>query len=717
MKHVLALQGLAAIGRGEPCEAKPAPFSTTPVELEGLLHEAGSALLEQAGLLAGQRERGGVCAALQYLSFRCFTAVDVLRQVARGVKVDAVPEGDALWGAIVGAWGSVRAGVNVEGALADLTRWWQGFTVTDVAVAGKGGPIIHDADGKVAMDAALAGMRQQAEWLRGEAAGELKSESAAKHLECASGAVEELRGLLGCTLLISSHKVKGVHGLDLSGGLECLNNKYASVYNGRVEIVGEDVGGAGDVEQWAASVEAGATALVKIVKAAKRFEAARIANGLPQMAQTPNRAALAHGCLGSRPSEPLGETSTVMVQVRCEQGWPLRAFLEDEGWGDVGLEVKQRVAVRVLGVCAVAEASGMGLEGVGVGSFVVVGVGSGSVGDLEAALIAARCEIVLSLCSVVKDTGGSMSCQVDSGCASVGGKVASVLDEVLGSCQGADESCDSALASIVSQMGANGPLLTSAFQALEEDRGSCCAAAYSWACASMEARLKGFEGDGQVSTACVRLQQTILDEGERRGLTTKTFVEACSAGHAMTACMCLGLTGARAVDVHAADKGGPEAAFRGACGGGHTDIVRELLALTGARAVDVHAADNYGSEAAFRGACGGGHTDIVRELLALTGARAVDVHAADNYGSEAAFREACANGHTDIVRELLALTGEREVNVHASDGRGSEVAFRLACSGGHIDTVRVLLALRGRREVSYEARYSARQYPKVRSLL
>ena len=585
MKHVLALQGLAAIGRGEPCEAKPAPFSTTPVELEGLLHEAGSALLEQAGLLAGQRERGGVCAALQYLSFRCFCAVDVLHQAASGVSADAVPEGDALWGAIVGAWGSVRSGVNVEGALADLTRWWQGFTVTDVAVAGKGGPIIHDADGKVAMDAALAGMRQQAEWLRGDAAGELASESAAEQLERAASAVEEMRGLLGCALLISGRKVTAAPGLDLLSSLECFNNEDSSMFTGKSRIDDEEIGGAGDVEQWAASVEADATALATSVGAVKRGEAVRIARGLPRMAQTPRKAALAHGFMGGRPSEPLGETSTVMVQVQCEQGWPLNAFLCDMAWDDVELEVKEQVCVKVLGACAAAEACGVSLDGVGVGSFVVVGVGSGSVGDLVVALDGGGCEVVLSACGSVWGTSDDEASESDSEHARVGEDVAIALAEVLGSDRDVDGSSESARGSIASHGHISGHVLSNALQALSEGGPKCCAVAYSLACASMGDKSKCQERDGKAVSACTQLQLAIGNVAERRNLTAQAFTNACRDGDAETFCMCLVLTGDRAVDVHSSDGNGADAAFREACRYNRTNIVRELLNLTGERRI------------------------------------------------------------------------------------------------------------------------------------
>ena len=165
MPQVEALRGLAAIGRGEAPNGQAAPNTMNVEELQGLLRDAGSALLEQAGELAGQLERGEVCAALQYLSFRCFCAVDVLHQATSGVSEDALPEGDALWGPILQAWGSVRSGVGVDGALADLTRWWRQRQVADVAE--QGGPVAHADTAEAAMEAALTDLQQQAEQEQG----------------------------------------------------------------------------------------------------------------------------------------------------------------------------------------------------------------------------------------------------------------------------------------------------------------------------------------------------------------------------------------------------------------------------------------------------------------------------------------------------------------------------------------------------------------------
>ena len=169
------------------------------------------------------------------------------------------------------------------------------------------------------------------------------------------------------------------------------------------------------------------------------------------------------------------------MQVQCEAGWPLRVFLEDEAWGDVGLDVKQRVAVKVLGVCAVAEACRVSLSGVGVGSFVVVGVGSGSVGDLVGALDWGGCEVVLSACGGVWGTGRS-----DGGCGDggEGGDVSSVLREVLGVGGGALGGGSGVVSSFVGSGEGSEHALSSALEVLSRGGSGCCMGAYVTVCES-----------------------------------------------------------------------------------------------------------------------------------------------------------------------------------------------------------------------------------------
>ncbi|CAE7936814.1 unnamed protein product, partial [Symbiodinium sp. KB8] len=205
-------------------------------------------------------------------------------------------------------------------------------------------------------------MWQQAEWLRGEAASELTSESvaeplesAANHLECAASAVVELRAVLGCGAAIMSGELVPVSGIDLPGGLVCKNSAATSVITVEGQIIsGPDIIDV-DVEEWASELDSGVGALSRSVANLKRADSVQVSHGLPQMAQQVHRVALKHACIKGGADKPVGERSTVEVQVQCEQGWPLSMFVEDEAWSDVGLQVKQRVAMRVLGACAVAE--------------------------------------------------------------------------------------------------------------------------------------------------------------------------------------------------------------------------------------------------------------------------------------------------------------------------------------------------------------------------
>ena len=253
-------------------------------ELESLLRDAGSAL----STLAGLDESGHACAALQYLSFRCFCAVDVLRQATSGVDVGALPRGDAVWGPILEAWDSVHDGcANVDTALEGLARWWTEREGRAVYEAGTVGCVVRGGDGEVAVAAALASVRQQAEWLRGGAAGELKSEAAAAHLDSAVTAVEELRSLLKCGVGVAGGRLKALPGLDLAGGVACRMSKDCSVYLAQSRIIPDAKPQALEVEHWAACVAAGAGAMSQSVSAVMRAEALRVASGLPKLAQIP----------------------------------------------------------------------------------------------------------------------------------------------------------------------------------------------------------------------------------------------------------------------------------------------------------------------------------------------------------------------------------------------------------------------------------------------
>ena len=693
--HGPALRGLVAMGHGETPAAGDAPTTMTPVKLESLLRGAGSALLDRAGQLKGQLERASVCAALEYLSFRCFCALGSLHQAVSGVGVEEVPGGDAVWGPILEAWGSVRAGADVEGALADLTRWWQSREAPSVDVAGVAVTPGQGA-GDAAVDEALASMKEQAALLRGEAAGDLRSDAAAEHLESAVGAVEELRKLLVCSGAISGRKLTAAAGIDLAGSVACKSGKEASVYTAESSIVPDTGTNGSAVIEWAAAADLGASALARGIAAAKRSEAARKARGLPRVAQAAHGLSLTHNCAGSRPDEPLGVRSDVVVQAQCERGWPLGAFVDDEAWQDVGLEMKQRVCLKVLGACAVVEACGVEVGRLCLGSFVVVGVETGSVAALAEALDGFGVEVLLGACCGAWDAGSGAS-----GAVGVGADVASVLHAVLGTTEAGSASAEQGLASH-SEVGEHA--LSSTLGALAEGGSTCCMAAYAQACeVCCGSAASLLETDRAVVDYFNRLNATLAatPAGQPRD---EFFVQVCRDGDVEKVKLLLSFTGDEAVDVHASDEDGPEAAFRAACEKGHLDVVRELLSLTGSRAVDVHAEDRSGLEAGFRAACTWGRADIVRELLSLGGDRAVNVHARDDHTTEAGFTAACTNGHLDVVRELLSLSGSRTVDVHARDRQGSDAGFRLACYNGHAAVVHELLGLTGRRTVNVHAK-------------
>ena len=349
-----ALRGLTAIGKGETPDVNAESTSTSVEELGHLLHDAGSALLEQAGLLAGQRGRGGVCAALKYLSFRCFCAVDVLRQATSGVSADAVPEGDALWGAILQAWFGVRDGGGFEGALADLTRWWITHTARGVDVGCALAPTSLEASGISGMFDAMASMLQQAEWLRGTAAEELRSETAAGHIESAVAAAEQLSTVMGSSNVVGVRRLRPVSGLDLPIGVRYFESRAVHVLQTREELAPDFNTGQEDVEDWSGNVAVGAAALALSVAALMRSEGARLAQGLPVFAQSIKKAALHHVCSGASGSDPVGSRSIVTLQVQCEVGWPLSQVVLDEAWDDVGVNVRQKLGRAVLGTCAAA---------------------------------------------------------------------------------------------------------------------------------------------------------------------------------------------------------------------------------------------------------------------------------------------------------------------------------------------------------------------------
>lgn len=124
----------------------------------------------------------------------------------------------------------------------------------------------------------------------------------------------------------------------------------------------------------------------------------------------------------------------------------------------------------------------------------------------------------------------------------------------------------------------------------------------------------------------------------------------CEADNAMGLELVLALEGEKAVDVHASDSAGPEAAFRVACRCGSDQVVRQLLALEGDRRIDVHAKADSQPEGAFRSACEGGAGSTVKLLLELEGDRRID----------------CSPEGGDAMRVLLENRERRRAGVSMS---------------------------------------------------
>ena len=596
-----ALRGLAAIGRGEAPEVNAASNATSLVDLGRLLCDAGGTLMERAGLLKAQMERQEVCAAMQYLSFRCFCAVEVLQQAAAGVRIDAVPEGSAVWGSILEAWLCVRGGGGLEGALADLTRWWISHKAQGVDGGGVETPPFTDVgDAGTASDMAvdLASMRQQAEWLRGEAADELRSEVAAGHLESAAAAVEQLRDMAASSRVVGVRRLRPVPGMDVPDGVHCFENGTVHVLQVQEKLTPDFDTRRGEVEHWCSSVAVGAAALACSVAALKRSEGARLAQGLPRYAQSVRGAALQHLCTGASVTDPVGPHSSVALQVHCEGGWPLGQVVNDEAWVDVGMSVRQRLCRAVLGTCAAAEACGVEMVGVGLSSFVVAGVPSCSVADVAEAVEAGSCQVLLGACSGVWAGGGHGA---ESG---VGG----VLRGVLGlAAQGSAGGV-----SVLTGEGDAGDL-SEVLECVSAGGRTSCMEAYATLCRAEG----GMDSSGLAGAdAAVRgASSEKLSAAAEGGGHVSPFIAACKKGNVPRVRELLALRGDTAVNVHAGDGDGPEAGFRLACVHGHVDVASELMGLDGNRAVDVRPSSSWGEVQGAEVLFAGGNFDMVRALL------------------------------------------------------------------------------------------------------
>lgn len=590
----VALRGLTAMAREQPLPRSAFWEPVTLVELEGLLREAAGAMLERAELLQAQGGQVDACAALENLSFRCFCAVDMLHQAASGTDVDALPAGDALWGPVLEAWFNV-GGASADAALPSLAHWWRRLKEHDHKVQHQLPVASQSGSSGDAAAHALATMWQQAAWLQGGGTGGLSSAAAAQHLEAAASAMATLTSTLVCVEAVGAHQLRRVHDVQVAAGVCCFHSEAVFVFQ-MCQVLKPDAGTDRQiVERWCSQVAALAGALCSSVEAVVRCDLARQAQGVPRFAQAVRGAAVQYSCHNASASAPFGLTSEVTVQVHCEAGWPLGQVVRDEAWPDVEQRDRECLAKQVLAVCAAAEACGVALGGVDVGSFVVVGVPSCAVGDFMSALKAGSCQVLLGACSGVW-------CETGDGRQSV----THVLREVLGMEGGgaepqlglfvrADEKCEGAWGEVLRCVGGGGVSCCVAAYAVQRQREHptaprCLARADTLVQSSSEGTLSELEGEGGVSSP---------------------FIAACSKGSGSRVRRLLAQTGAQAVDVHAQQ----ELAFRLACQNGHATVVKELLSLTGMQAIDVHAGGQWGLGPGFRLTCAGAKGSSVRRLL------------------------------------------------------------------------------------------------------
>lgn len=478
--RVVALQGLAAIGRGEQPSRSPLSEGAE-ARLEVLLEHAGTALLSMANRLKEQELRGELCDALQHLSFRCFSAMALQRVVDGGSSSSEIPEEAVIWGPIEGAWGSVRdGGQSVEGALGDLTRWWLEHQKSPVSSQATVSPLPDHAGEEDAFNAARDSVKQQAAWLCEPEADELGCSEAGGHLKEAAEAAAELRKVVASTGHIGGKRLVPVNGLDLQKGLESFDAKHASVYRAHDCIIQSYQTEDEDIISWARNFMDGAVSMNACVHASLLSEKARLSRGLTRLSQAVHSVSLVHTCNDVRAEDPLGPISSISLQLQCERAWPLAGFMEDEGWSsDLGSLPRQQLCVGILSVCAVAEACGVGLGEVSVESFVVAGVGSDSVGELADALRKGECQVLLGACS----SAWSEPTPARWKSALVG-----ILQQVLDVSVGSSGAAGDVIASTWERDHAE---FATVFGILEAGGNTCCRAAFSVASAAMAMRSTG----------------------------------------------------------------------------------------------------------------------------------------------------------------------------------------------------------------------------------
>ena len=191
---------------------------------------------------------------------------------------------------------------------------------------------------------------------------------------------------------------------------------------------------------------------------------------------------------------------------------------------------------------------------------------------------------------------------------------------------------------------------------------------------------EGFLKDGDFRAVVPLLGAPATANAHVRAATQAVFEEACAAGEAGVAGLCLAHAG---VDGNAR-VGGDGTVLGAAAGRGDSGMVRALAA---SGKVDVNQAATATGSSALTMASNRGHGVCVVALLAADG---IDTNHANAEGSTA-LTLASQNGRAEIVRALLAVD---EIDANHADDDGSTALF-MASQEGHTEVVRALLAVGG----------------------
>ena len=746
-----ALRCMIAIGRGKSPPSFGCASGLSIVEMRDLLLKAGCSLSLRSEALRGEEGRADASAALRYCSFRCFSAVEVLCQALSGIDIDTLPVCSAVWRPILRVWMSVKHSRSCEEALASLSTWWVKYQEKRAGVVGGGAAASEDGESTTHSDA-LASLLQQAEWLRGEVAGDLQSEEAAGHLESTAEAMELVKGTLHLRQPLSGKRLRPVTGIGMPELVSQFHTESLSVYGSSHCILPAWDTSRMGVAAWTKSVKVGVAALATSAAASLQAERARLAGGYPPLVQRALGIAFRHSSIDGGPEDALGALTEVTVQVHCEKCWPLSSLVRDDAWADVAWEVRKVLCEKILGLLAVAEACDVPVGHVELDSFVVLGLSASTVEEFVDAFVTADCQVLLSACADLWTRPRTVplreSLQVVfreiAGIAGAGARIGGSpinaddalpwchLQEQLDTMLGAElHPCQTAYASACVAARAEDATLSSSD---DEEEGTSDGQEEGGGGDAEEGTSDGQEkgtSDGQEEGGGGDAEEGTSDgqvlpdpstgsggglSGEEEGTSPTDPARsseavprpswasedvalldfACRTGDLALVQEILRRQSSQAVPTLPVPEDAPP--FTVACATGNVGEVRRMLRLQGEAAVDVHAADQSGPEAAFRMACANGHIDVVRILLSL-GCRQEDESDAAESSLSGILQWAVESGDSDYVEEILARSTHTPVDVHAKDKNGPEAGFRMACSNGRTDVVRELLGLVGDREV------------------